>query len=243
MLLMGAANASTHDESLNDQPPGTELPGEVPPREDSTANAADEAPQAQVEVTTASALQVNDVLANQLDDPKSADLHEVEVVHPTSRAATTEVESAALAQEEACATAPEQAEPVGRDLGPALAVDATDEANGSPDSGPPEASPIPAPVRVDAESPDSATPPHRVVVLAGRDGGILADEMVSAELLALSVSEWMVNAPDCHIYVDGYLVSDMLRAPVAESDRVPSVEPPHPPKPRLARSLSKKWRR
>jgi hypothetical protein len=187
MLLMGAANASTHDDSLNDQPPGTELPaGEVLPREDTTANAADEAPQAQVEVITASALQVSDVPANQLDDPKSADLHEVEVVHPTSPVATTEVESAALAQEEArvlgvmidvaledrleaavspgfdtdqasvadgvedrgvVPAAPEQAEPVGRDLGPALAVDATDEANGSPDSGPPEASPIPAPVR------------------------------------------------------------------------------------------------
>jgi hypothetical protein len=102
MLLMGAANASTHDESLKDKPPGTELPaGEVLPREDTTANAADEAPQAQVEVITASALQVSDVPANQLDDPKSADLHEVEVVHPTSPVATIEVESAALAQEEA----------------------------------------------------------------------------------------------------------------------------------------------
>lgn len=105
-------------------------------------------------------------------------------------------------------------------LGLALAVDVAGEANCSPDSDPAAASPAPAAVHADDESPASATTPHRIVVIAGQDRRILADKMVPAELLAFAVSAWMLTAPNCHIYVDGYLVSDTLRATAGEPERV-----------------------
>ena len=276
------------------------------------------------------------VAADQLEDHKSADTCEVEVACPSTPAAITEVDAALDVRPEAASTAPgidadpasvadgardpevvpaapEQGRPVGAaarqhaDETSALAVDGAGEANCSPDSDPAAA----AVSADDNSTPASATPPHRVVVTAGPDGQdtILADKMVRAENLAVAVSEWMLAAPNCDIYVDGYLISDMVRAMAAEPERgadpdasaidregvdaplaggngqaappatstlsdrivtaepqVPATEstakrrgsrtvtastlasvdppdPPDPPKSRLAKSLTKKWRR